>query len=1085
MMLTLHHGWGSERIKVAIYKEDEDGMSTYGEKGMFDALKETDDMEPSFLSEMSAASLEGFDVLIITKKKWTDHRYHPETWKEEVREWAANGGGVMAMHETAGCANANSGRHYQWNLFPEIGKGLRLVRERENVIEVGHSITTNAAPNVSIPNQIFRQTYPDHMVFAPEKGASRIVYGIKVDQPNQQLVMDYPVILAGSLDQGRVILNGLLLGFDEETGMEVTPQGPERHLLLDGIRWLAKRLPDKEASTTHAYIGAIVGPAEGVWRQGPDGLILGEKLADSISEELDHDSLKEILGKVNPPALAKDLRSVAIGILKHPASEQWRQALIREGCENVKEVVEADFEEGLPGISILMIGETPVAGKHLPILKEFMAKGGKLLATQGAGFDPRTRKYQLTPLLLAGKHINTIGVEYLQMFMPEEYRREEIDPRRSEWIVNRLKTAYKNGADGMFYFTNSQLFKPESARLDEAQPNGAIQNWNNLEGYEKEVTETITQAPLWKKGHGLMLNALPDFPQIGILVLRHTQVRDMNPREIAEACYRSGINILTVQMAFLDRVFDPEEKKGDVQKLREAFFESIGPELEKKGIAFWVNIFPSRSISHQYSERHPEETKIDSQGKHLAELCPVKNGKGFQSTLAFLERIFTKNRNLSGISLDEPMLKTNECFCDSCKALFTQRFPKGEMNIHSEDFRKFRESIWSEYYLEPFAELLRRHRPANGVLALAAPGIQKNWSMNAEGISNSGVQLFANENAQTRADLKFHDYWASYSLSLFPFSGLTLLKDHPVLQGIETMPIQGDAVKVDTFKGAQTLAYVTDGSQSFPGIVATHDTGAIYFSFDPFSTPKLITNTVYWLMKNDRHHVPAGMVAIPAGSFKSKRPHDDALSPRFPEDMRLTEEFVEEFYLDTTEVTNQEYEKYDPNHRRSALSKADDMPVVNVSMNDAKRYCNWRSQKEGLSPVYIETKNGFKTDLSQNGYRLPTVTEWQKAATGFELNRYSWGSTFWRASGRVGVPFQEGAVPVASYRANDYGLYDMTGNVWEWCEGYENFPKRQGRICGGSWNNEAFECDIWFYNFLYENHTRSTIGFRCARNKAN
>jgi formylglycine-generating enzyme required for sulfatase activity len=157
------------------------------------------------------------------------------------------------------------------------------------------------------------------------------------------------------------------------------------------------------------------------------------------------------------------------------------------------------------------------------------------------------------------------------------------------------------------------------------------------------------------------------------------------------------------------------------------------------------------------------------------------------------------------------------------------------------------------------------------------------------------------------------------------------------------------------------------------------------------------------------------------------------------------------------------------------------MPATDISMTDAKKYCNWRSIQEKLDPVYPE--NGLmEANLSKNGYRLPTLAEWQKAATTPEHLKYSWGNFWWRANGRVGMVFTDGAVKVGTYFPNYYGLYDMTGNVWEWCEGYELFPFRQGRICGGAWHNNATDCRISFYNFLKPNLKRCTVGFRCARN---
>jgi len=1081
--VVMSHGlFAGEKTRVGIYKEDMDGLSTYGEKGMFDALKETDDIEPRYLSEISTEALKDFDVLIISKRNWNKTDYRPDDWKEDVRNWVRGGHGVMCMHETAGCTVPRWQRHYQWDLFPEIGKGFRVVQGKEIVMVVGHPITKNAAPNQVIPNQVFRQSFSDHMTFYPGKASARIAYGIRVDEPSSQFVMDNPVILAGTFEKGRVILNGMLLGFDEETGLEKSPEKAERHLLLDGVRWLASRQSDKKVSSANAFIGAIIGPSDGVWREGPDGLMLVKGVSAASQSEADQVFLKPILAKVNPPALSKDIGSLSVGIVKHEDSGKWLDALKNDGCGNVREISENDFEDGLQGVSVLIVGDTPVNAKYVPVIKNFIGKGGKLIAAGSAGFDTKTGKYNLADVVFAGKHINTIGVEYFSMIMPEEFRRKEIDKRRADWIVNRFETAYKNGADGMAYFTVDQLFKPEAARLDENTPNGAIQNWNSLEDYGREVGSTISNAPLWKKEKELVLSALPDIPQIGFVILRHTQVMDLNAKQIAEECKDSGINIVTVQEAYLDRMFLPEHEKDNITKLRETYFERIGPELGKRGISLWVNVFPSRGISKEYCTSHPDETKIDSQGKNTTELCPVKNGKGFKYNLEYLERVFSKYPYLSGISLDEPSMKVNECFCDACKALFAQKFPAGKMDVNSDDFRKFREYIWCDYYVKPYAELLRRHRPVNGVLMLAAPGIQKAWGMSIDGLSGSGIQVFANENAQTQSDLKFHDYWARYSLDYFPCTRTAFVKKHPLLKKTETISVGGKAVAVDIFKGAETLAYVSDGSRSYPGIVVANDTSTVYFSFNPLDTPNLIANTLHWFIENDRHDVPRGMAVIPAGNFSMKTPKDDPVSTRFPEDMVTKETFVGKFYLDIVEVANREYEKYDPNHKRGDLSAGDDMPVVNVSMNDAKKYCNWMSVSAGLSPVYTPAGNNFKTDLSKNGYRLPTVAEWQKAAAGSERNRYSWGNHYWKASGRVGMDFSDGAAATGSYRPNYYGIYDMTGNVWEWCEDYEAFPKRQGRICGGAWHNDERECDVCFYNFLYENHTRSTIGFRCARN---
>lgn len=152
------------------------------------------------------------------------------------------------------------------------------------------------------------------------------------------------------------------------------------------------------------------------------------------------------------------------------------------------------------------------------------------------------------------------------------------------------------------------------------------------------------------------------------------------------------------------------------------------------------------------------------------------------------------------------------------------------------------------------------------------------------------------------------------------------------------------------------------------------------------------------------------------------------------------------------------------------FKQTNDHPVVCVSWNDAIAYCNWRSQKEGLTPVYTITKNTVNANFSANGYRLPTEAEWEYAARcGEKGYKYSWGDgdPQGKSGGNIAdealkraLPkwpweiwkgYDDGYVytaPVGSFELNDFGLYDMTGNAWEWCwdwygkEYYKNSPKR-------------------------------------------
>ena len=177
-------------------------------------------------------------------------------------------------------------------------------------------------------------------------------------------------------------------------------------------------------------------------------------------------------------------------------------------------------------------------------------------------------------------------------------------------------------------------------------------------------------------------------------------------------------------------------------------------------------------------------------------------------------------------------------------------------------------------------------------------------------------------------------------------------------------------------------------------------------------------------------------------------------------------------------------------------------PVIHVSWNDAAAYCQWMAGNTGLS------------------YRLPTEAEWEYAAgNGAKHTRYSWGNN--APSGKQGgnVPDQTGAevmgwtrssehifkdfrdgyaatAPVGSFNPNEFGLFDMSGNVWEWCSDwygpYSSIPQTNPTgptsgyfrvFRGGSWHNDSYtRCRVAFRNKIYSPSDRNNyIGFRLAR----
>jgi len=177
------------------------------------------------------------------------------------------------------------------------------------------------------------------------------------------------------------------------------------------------------------------------------------------------------------------------------------------------------------------------------------------------------------------------------------------------------------------------------------------------------------------------------------------------------------------------------------------------------------------------------------------------------------------------------------------------------------------------------------------------------------------------------------------------------------------------------------------------------------------------------------YSAPSGFETIPGTGFETTDPSTGiklAIS-------------VSEFLISRTEVTQEEFSRimnYNP-----SLYKGSNRPVENVSWWEAIRYCNLRSAKEKLQPCY-NLSNG-DCDFSKDGYRLPTDAEWDLAKG---ASRYSDLDTF-RKHAQVGSAntqnrnqlletLRSGTKEVGSHLPNEFGLYDMLGNVWEWCNDF-------------------------------------------------
>ncbi len=131
-----------------------------------------------------------------------------------------------------------------------------------------------------------------------------------------------------------------------------------------------------------------------------------------------------------------------------------------------------------------------------------------------------------------------------------------------------------------------------------------------------------------------------------------------------------------------------------------------------------------------------------------------------------------------------------------------------------------------------------------------------------------------------------------------------------------------------------------------------------------------------------------------------------------------------------------------------------DNPVINIKWNDAVEYANWLSEREGRKAVMLKTGSGvndYEIKLQSNGYRLPTEDEWEYAARAHTPHIYAGSSDLDLVAWHFGNSGHR-THPVAEKKANAFGLYDMSGNVWEWCWDLVGSEKDGYRVLrGGDW----------------------------------
>jgi formylglycine-generating enzyme len=268
---------------------------------------------------------------------------------------------------------------------------------------------------------------------------------------------------------------------------------------------------------------------------------------------------------------------------------------------------------------------------------------------------------------------------------------------------------------------------------------------------------------------------------------------------------------------------------------------------------------------------------------------------------------------------------------------------------------------------------------------------------------------------------------------------------------------------------------------------------------------------------------PAGFSLIPGGSFTMGRTSGDTDSNAPPVTV-----YVSAFFManhETSKILWEEVRAWGMNNGYTDLSGGGsgnaNHPSTSINWFDSVKWCNARSQMEGLFPVYLVDGVVFKTGVtvptmnsSANGYRLPTEAEWEKAARGgVSEKRYSWGkdtishsqanyyalaSSYGNLSGNTGFhPFYNDSsggiytAPVDSFAPNGYGLFNMAGNVWEWCWDWYDLSTYTGGVSnpsgaesgsyrifrGGSWMTHEYDCRSANRGHFPPTYRRQDFGF--------
>ncbi|HQO10172.1 MAG TPA: SUMF1/EgtB/PvdO family nonheme iron enzyme [Clostridiales bacterium] len=306
----------------------------------------------------------------------------------------------------------------------------------------------------------------------------------------------------------------------------------------------------------------------------------------------------------------------------------------------------------------------------------------------------------------------------------------------------------------------------------------------------------------------------------------------------------------------------------------------------------------------------------------------------------------------------------------------------------------------------------------------------------------------------------------------------------------------------------------------------------------PIVLAVMLAGIIFWSCSDDystESPDPIEMVYIQGGTFQM----GDSFSEGNSEELPVHSVTLDSFYIGKYEVTQAEWSDYMPAENWSSYGTGDNYPAYYVSWYEIIKYCNLRSIAEGLTPVYTITSSTDPAEWGEvptdhntvwdaaicnwkaNGYRLPSEAEWEYAARGgLSGQRFPNGATISHSTNGdtqanycaqpslytydvspttdYNPVYYGTSSPVGSFPPNGYGIYDMAGNLCEWCwdwysSSYYSISPSSNPTGpttdsfrverGGYWSYTANHCRVAsrFYLFHFPSYSDKNIGFRLSR----